>query len=192
MIVPLGLDHVDQVARLHCFTLTGLLTNLGETTVRSFYTGCVKSGSATGFVDLQNGKVRGFVLGSIHPDTLKRTIIQKNPFGIFAGLCVGFLRRPSTLIWFLKSFKGPDEGSYDPKVPELTYVAVSPECQGSGIGETLVDAFTQAIRDIGLSVYELSVDDDNERGAAFYESRGFKLIGRYREFGVVHRRYRFQ
>ena len=92
----------------------------------------------------------------------------------------------------MRSFKGPDEGSFDPRQPELTYLAVSPEQRKSGIGGSLVDAFTQAMRDISVPAYELSVDDDNERAVAFYEGRGFKLLGRYREFGTLHRRYRLR
>ena len=192
MIVPLGPEHVDQVARLHCAALTGLLTELGESAARAFYDGCVRAGSAIGFVYVNEGKVQGFVLGSIRPDTLKRAVVRANPAGTLAGMFLGILRRPAALAWLLKSFKGPDEGSYDPRTPELTYLAVASEGRGSGIGGRLVDAFTRVMRDAGVPAYELSVDDDNERAIAFYEARGFKLIGRYREFGTRHRRYKLQ
>ena len=190
MIVPLGPEHVDGVARLHCSALTGLLRELGEAAVRAFYAGCVRTGSAAGFVYLQQGEVRGFVLGSVHPDRVKRAVVRNNPAGTLGGMLLGIFRRPAALAWLLRSFKGPDEGGYDPREPELTYLAVSPECREGGIGRLLMDAFTQAMRDAGLSAYELSVDDDNERAVAFYEKRGFKPVGRYREFGTLHRRYR--
>ncbi len=74
----------------------------------------------------------------------------------------------------------------------MTYLAVSPERQGGGIGERLVGSFTQAMRGSGVSAYALSVDENNERAIAFYEKIGFKLIGRYREFGALHCRYRLQ
>lgn len=192
MIIPLGLDHVDQVAKLHCATLTGLLTKLGETAARAFYIGCVKTGTAVGFVDLQEGKVRGFVMGSVHPDTLKRAIVKKNPVGMLAGLFLGVLRRPVAAVLLLKSFKGPDEGGYDLQAPELIYLAVSSSFRGGGIGEGLVDRFTQAMREVNISAYELSVDDSNERAIVFYERRGFKQVCLYREFGLLRRRYRFQ
>ena len=192
MIIPLDLDHVDQVVRLHCASLTGLLSNLGEAATRAFYVGCVSAGSAAGFVYLREGKIHGFVLGSVHPDELKRAVVRSNPAGTLAGLFLGILRRPLALVSLLKSFKGPDEGSYNLRGPELTYLAVSAECRGGGIGGGLVDRFTQVMREAGISAYELSVDDNNERGVAFYEGKGFKLVGRYREFGILHRRYRLQ
>ena len=190
MIIPLGPEHVSQVARLHCAALTGLLSELGEAAAQAFYSGCVRSGSAAGFVYLRQEEVCGFVLGSIHPDRLKRAVVRKNPAGTLAGMFFGILRRPAALGWLLKSFKGPDEGRYDIREPELTYLAVSPECRSGGIGGSLIDAFTQALRAAGVPACELSVDDNNERAAAMYEGRGFKLIGRYREFGTLHRRYR--
>ena len=192
MIVPLGPEHVNQVARLHCATLTGLLSELGGAAARAFYAGCVRAGSAAAFVYVNEGEVRGFVLGSTRPDTLKQAVVRKNPVGTLAGMLVGILRKPAGLAWLLRSYKGPDEGSYDPQTPELTYLAVAPEGRGSGIGGRLVDAFTRAMRDAGVPAYELSVDDENERAIAFYEGRGFRLIGRYREFGTLHRRYLLQ
>lgn len=190
MIIPFGLDHVDQVARLHCATLTGLLSKLGEAAARAFYTGCVRSGSAISFVYLREGKVCGFVIGSVRPGELKRAVVRKNLMATIGGIFLGVLRRPATLVPLMKSFKGPDEGNYDSRGPELTYLAVSAECRGGGIGENLVERFTQAMREAGILAYELSVDDVNMRGAAFYEERGFKLVGHYREFGIMHRRYR--
>lgn len=190
MIMPLGREHVPEVAKLHALALTGLLTELGEAAARAFYEGCVRSGLATGFVSSGEGKVQGFVLGSARPDLLKSAVVRANPAGTVAGMLLGILRRPAAFAWLLKSFKGPDEGRYDSRAPELTYLAVASEGRGSGIGGQLVDAFTRAMREAGLPSYELSVDDDNERAIAFYEARGFKSIGRYREFGKGHRRYR--
>jgi ribosomal protein S18 acetylase RimI-like enzyme len=190
MIVPLRPEHVDQVARLHCSALTGLLSELGEPAARAFYSGCVRTGSAVGFVELEDGKVRGFVLGSVRPDRLKRDVMRINPAGTLVGIVLGALRRPTALVRLVKSFRGPDEGGFDPAQPELTYLAVSPECRKSGIGGSLVDAFTKAMREAGVPAYELSVDDDNERASALYEKRGFKTVGSYREFEALHRRYR--
>jgi len=192
MIVPLALEHVDQVAALHCATLTGLLSELGAPAVRAFYTGCVRARSAVGFVDLHNGEVRGFVLGSARPGGLKRAVLRQNPAGTTAGVLLGLLRRPAAIAWLMKSFKGPDEGGFDGDEPELTYLAVSPTYQKSGVGARLVDAFTRAMSEAGVPEFALSVDDDNAAAAAFYERRGFKPIGRYREFGAGHRRYRLR
>jgi ribosomal protein S18 acetylase RimI-like enzyme len=190
MIESLGSEHVNEVAALHCATLTGLLSQLGKPAVEAFYKGCVKINLAIGLVYLEEGKARGFVLGSPHPDQLKGEVLRKNPFGTLASLFTGAIARPSSMMWLLKSFRGPDEGSFDTHAPELIYLAVSPDQRGGGVGSKLVKAFNERMRATGVDAYDLSVDEDNITAIAFYERLGFQRTGTYREFGTSHRRYR--
>jgi ribosomal protein S18 acetylase RimI-like enzyme len=192
VIVPLAKGHIREVARLHCETLTGLLTELGEPAARSFYAGAVRVSSARGLVDVEGGTVRGFVFGSVRPADLKKEIFRRNPFGTAASVLRGSLRKPAAFRFLLKSFKGPDDGAYDSACAELTYLAVAPDSRKSGAGRRLVDAFSAAMRDARVKSYELSVDDDNAGAIRFYETLGFKLVGRYREFGIAHGRYRLE
>lgn len=190
VIVPLAPAHVKDVARLHCATLTGLLSRLGPCAASAYYTGCARSAAAAGFVFLEAGEVKGFVLGSLGPGDLQREVVRHNPVGVFLGVCAGVLRRPSALRWLARSFRGPDAGSYDATAPELTYLAVGVPWRGTGAGRRLVEAFTSALREAGATACELSVDADNAEAVAFYERLGFRPVGRYREFGVLHLRYR--
>jgi ribosomal protein S18 acetylase RimI-like enzyme len=189
LIAPMSAEHVNAVARLHCSSLTGLLSQLGVPVARAFYAGCVKIESAVGLVCLDAGAVRGFVLGSATPDQLKAAVLRKSLAATLAGLCWGIVRRPIALIWLLKSL---GDGSYDRHAAELTYLAVAADCRQVGIGTRLVDAFTAAMRDAGVPAYELSVDDGNLSAIAFYERLHFRLVGRYRQFGILHRRYRLE
>ncbi len=192
LIAPISGQHVDEVARLHCSSLTGLLAQLGVPAARAFYAGCVEAESAVGLVCLDDGAVRGYMLGTAHPDKLKQAVLRKRPFATLAGLCLGIVRRPVGLVWLVKSLSRSDEGSYDRHAAELTYLAVAADCRRWGIGKRLVAAFSKAMRDAGVEAYELSVDDDNLPAIAFYERLNFRLIGRYREFGIMHRRYRLE
>lgn len=190
VIIPFRREHVNGVARLHCVGLSGLLSDLGIAAAKAFYTGCARTGLAVGFVYVEEGVVRGFALGSLHPDRLKADVLRKNPIGTVAGLCFGIARRPAALASLMKSFRGPDSGSYDSKAAELTYLAVTADSRGGGAGRQLVDAFTGAMRDAGAEEYELSVDEHNQTAIAFYERLGFQMTGRYTEFGILRRRYR--
>jgi ribosomal protein S18 acetylase RimI-like enzyme len=192
LITLMSGPHVDEVARLHCSSLTGLLAQLGVPAARAFYAGCVEAESAVGLVCLEDGAVRGFILGTAQPDLLKQEVLRRRPFATLVGLCVGIVRRPAALVWLVKSRRGPDEGNYDRHAAELTYLAVAPDGRRGGVGKRLVDAFTAALRAGGVAAYELSVDDDNLPAIALYERLNFQLIGRYREFGIVHRRYRLE
>lgn len=188
----MGPEHVEAVSRLHAESLTGLLTLLGRPAVEAYYTGCVRTQAAVAFVAVEDGAVCGFVLGSPNPEQLRRRIVRHNRRATLAALALGILKRPQTLVWLLRSVKGPDEGEYDIEAAELVYLAVDAARRGSGTGTDLVHAFTSAIRGAGVRHYELSVDDDNEAAIGFYERLGFSLMGRYREFGTWHRRYQLE
>lgn len=190
MIETLGGQHVKAVSALHCATLTGLLSRLGKPAAEAFYTGCLRSNLAVGLVYVEEGNVRGFVLGSPHPGALRSDVLRRNPLGTIISLGEGMLARPSSMRWLLNSFRGPDEGNFDASAPELIYLAVDAGSRGSGAGKQLVEAFDEKMRAAEVEAYELSVDEGNAPAIAFYERLGFQLAGRYEEFGIYHRRYR--
>ena len=186
MIEPLDTRDVKAVAELHCATLTGLLTQMGPRAVEAFYMGCVKSTLAIGLVYLEQSNIRGFVLGSPHPDRLKRDIFRQNPIGLLSAL----LAKPSSIVPLLESLGGPEEGHCDRRAPDLSYLSVAREVRGGGIGTKLVEAFSERMRIAEVDGYNLSVDEDNGAAIAFYEHLGFHVTGRYREFGIRRLRYR--
>jgi ribosomal protein S18 acetylase RimI-like enzyme len=190
MITPLRLEHVDRVARLHCETLNGLLTRLGVPAASAFYRGCTRSDIAVGLVDVADGVLRGFVVGSVHPDRLNGDVLRRNPFDTLVSVATGVVTNPSSLTLLLENVRRPEEALYDRQAPSLVYLAVAPEARRAGVGRTLVDAFSERMRAAGAGHYDLSVDEDNASAIAFYERLGFKPIGTYREFGATHRRYR--
>jgi len=190
LIVPLAREHAREVAALHVAALTGLVTELGPAAARAFYAGCAGAPAARGFVDLEGGVLRGFVLGSVDPGALRRDVLRRNPAGSLLGIAAGIARRPGAALHLMRSVRAPDGGSYDARSPELTYLAVAAAARGAGMGRALVTAFTASLREAGVRSYELSVDDGNAGAAAFYEKLGFVSTGTYREFGIEHRRYR--
>ena len=80
-------------------------------------------------------------------------------------------------------------GGFDPRAPELTYIAVREDARSAGVGSALLTAFHSALRAQGVGRYELSVEADNQGAVAFYESRGLRPIGTYRQFGATYRRH---
>ncbi len=188
-IVPMKPEHVHSVASLHSTQLTGLLRALGPLATREFYLGSVDSPRTIAFVALDGDVVRGFVWGSLVPGILKRESILRRPLTFTVGAVIGVVLQPQALRVAFDMLRGP-QGHYDPKAPELTYLAVSPETRRGGVGRKLVDAFTAAVRTAGAASYELSVDHDNTVGESFYRNLGFEKVGSYREYGVHHNRYR--
>lgn len=192
MVVRMGREHVDAVARLHCSSLGGLLSRLGAPAVRAYYRGALRTGQLEAFVYLADGVVAGFVSGSAQPRELKRGVLQANPFGMLAGTVTGALLRPSSLRWLAQGFLGRHSDAFDVHAAELTYLATTGQQRGRGIGRRLVDAFSAAMRERGVAAYELSVEEDNRAAAGFYEHLGFRRLGTYGEFDTTYRRYRIE
>jgi ribosomal protein S18 acetylase RimI-like enzyme len=84
----------------------------------------------------------------------------------------------------------PGSEDFDPHTAELIYLAVDGNQRSSGIGQQLVEHFSQKLSESGLTAYELSVDADNQDAIKFYDRLGFVEVSRYREFGIDHKRYR--
>jgi ribosomal protein S18 acetylase RimI-like enzyme len=189
MVEPLTDSHVDAVSNLHAQSLTGLLRDLGGKALRAFYTGAIKSDYAIAFVIREQDVLQGFVFGSTNPPLLKQEILKNAFLATFLGVCLGVLRKPSTLISLWKSTRASGESSYDTEVPELTYLAVDEKCRTGGRGQQLLDRFGQALVERGVFAYELSVDADNEAAIDFYQRQGFMRVGEYEEFGLNHYRY---
>jgi len=58
-------------------------------------------------------------------------------------------------------------------VGHVTQVCVVPELRGHGIGEKLLAASTQALRQRGFELLSLTVTQANERAVLLYERLGF-------------------
>ena len=133
----------------------------------------------------------GFVLGSAHPQKLRREILTHSYFKTLAGIGSGVMRKPSTLRLLLSSLR-PGDKDYNSQAAELKYMAVDQNQRSSGIGRQLVEHFSQKLIESGAGAYELSVDADNHQAIGFYERLGFVEVCRYREFGIDHKRYRME
>jgi ribosomal protein S18 acetylase RimI-like enzyme len=189
VVAPFRGEQLGRVAALHCRALPGLLSALGPAATAAFYAGYLSSPRCVAFVDEHEGTVRGFVLGSGEPEGMRRDALRRNGPGILLWTALGALRRPRALRLLAGAAAGPRDGGFDPRAPELTYIAVREDARGTGVGSALLTAFHAALLAQGVRRYELSVEADNEAAVTFYESRGLRRTGTYRQFGTVYRRY---
>jgi ribosomal protein S18 acetylase RimI-like enzyme len=187
VVAPFRRQHVARVAALHCGALPGLLSAMGPAATAAFYEGYLASPRCAAFVDEHDGIVRGFVLGSGDPEGMRRDALRANTLGILRAMAASVLRQPGVLR--LLAGAAGLRGRFDARAPELTYIAVREDARGSGVGSALLAAFHDALRGQGVGRYELSVETDNHGAVTFYESRGLRQAGTYRQFGTTYRRY---
>jgi ribosomal protein S18 acetylase RimI-like enzyme len=188
-VAPIRGEHVARVAALHCQALGGLVTALGPAAAAEFYDGYLASRSCLGFVEERADIVRGFVLGSAHPERMRHEALRANFRGIAGRALARAFRRPGLWRLLAAGTLGARARAFDRRAPELTYIAVRDDARGVGIGRVLLTAFEAGLRAQGIRRYELSVEADNRGALAFYEGHGLRPIGTYEEFGVTYRRY---
>jgi ribosomal protein S18 acetylase RimI-like enzyme len=189
VVAPFRGEHVARVADLHCRALPGLLSALGPAAVEAFYAGYLASPRSVAFVDERDGVLRGFVLGSGDPGGMRRDALRANAWRILRGVALSVLRRPRILRLLVGGALGLRAGGFDPRAPELTYIAVREDARGAGAGGALLAAFHSALRAQGIERYELSVEAANRQAVIFYERHGLRPVGSYRQFGSAYRRY---
>jgi ribosomal protein S18 acetylase RimI-like enzyme len=143
-----------------------------------------------GFVYLEEDHVAGFVIGSATPRRLRRDALSRNGWPITLHVAASVALHPRRIGALIDGLRGPTGSSVDDDDAELTYIGVSPRTRRGRVGTQLVDAFNDAMRDAGVDAYQLSVDGTNESAVSFYRTRGFRQIGRYRQFGALHVRYK--
>ena len=190
MLEPLREAHLRAVTELHHEALPGLLSALGAGAAGAVYEGYVASPRGIGFVAVEGGALQGFVLGSDSPEPWRREALDANRWPILRGIAAGLLARPRALAQVLSLVR--PSGAFDPDVPELTYLAVAPRALRSGVATRLFTAFAGAVRARGARAFELSVEEENRRAAAFYDARGMRLVRVYRQFGRGYQRYRME
>lgn len=60
----------------------------------------------------------------------------------------------------------------------ITDLYVEPHARSRGVGQALLDALTQGLRERGAKAAHLMVRPENDRAQALYEARGFKAVPR--------------
>ena len=189
-IVPISLEHIHEVAALHCQIMPGLLSILGTKVTRAVYDGYAKSGAMVGFVYLEDDHVAGFVIGSATPRRLRRDALSRNGWPIALHVAASVALHPRRIGALIDGLRGPTGSSVEDDDAELTYIGVSPRTRRGRVGTQLVDAFNDAMRDAGVGAYQLSVDGTNEPAVRFYRARGFRQVGKYHQFDALHIRYK--
>ena len=189
MVEALNSAHINEITRLHLRNLTGLLRELGPAATGAYYLGAARSSTAIGFVQVQQDRVVGFILGSANPRKMKREILSHSFFRTLVGVCAGIIRKPRMLRVLLTSLF-TRVGDFDADGAELIYLAVDEDQREMGAGKQLVERFIQKLSDLNVSSCELSVDAENLHAIRFYERLGFTEVGRYSEFGIGRKRYR--
>jgi ribosomal protein S18 acetylase RimI-like enzyme len=184
-IRALEASDIDAVAAIHCAAFpTAALTRLGGEAVRRYYAWQLESPEKElyTFGATVNGVLMGFCFGGILPNAISGFLRKNRTFLMLRVLARPALvanplfrtRLESALRIVLRRKRPVSTPAARAKLPfDILSIAVSPEFQGSGLGELMMKAAESAARCNGFRLMTLGVHVDNVRAVAFYERIGW-------------------
>ena len=178
------LTHEDlkRLAVLHHSVMHTLLSDLGLPIVWRFYQIAQRDSRTIGLCARSDaGKILGWAMGSPHPDRI--TAGLRSPLGwfLFQMLRVT-LTRPAVLWQLVTSvLSASNQAALRKDAIELTYIGVSSDQRGKGVGKKVLNAFIEASRKNGYRSVVLSVEKENSPAIALYEKAGFRIVKTFSE-----------
>lgn len=181
-ISKLNLSGLARLTALHCAVMHGLLTDLGRPVVRQYYTSAQTDASVLGLCALSpDGSMLGWAMGSPDPAALIARLHQP-PVWFARQMGRLALTRPGVFLVLLRSiFSASPANRLLGGQVELTYIGVSPEVRGLGLGTTLLERFIAQARLAGYASVMLSVETDNASAVALYTNSGFRITQTFAE-----------
>lgn len=188
-------DDAVATSEIHLRTLPhGFFARLGPRFLAAYHASFVGSPHAVATVATLDGRVAGFLVGTLRTRAHYRHVLRRHGVGLAVRLLWGSLRRPSVLLELLGSrlsrylrtlarFTGPGGDEEESRsrrrgpVAVLTHVAVLPAARGHGLGAGLVGAFTDAAREAGIGEVRLVTRAAEDGASAFYDRLGWEELG---------------
>lgn len=185
-IQPLRQSNPEQlalVARLHHAAMPTLLSDLGIPFVERYFQAAAADPTVIGMVALLPDGCTpcGYVIGCPRPDRLMAQL--RSPFLWFARqiLRLLFTCPPVLFQLVVSAFSIQGQMRDDPSVIEVSYLSISPEARGAGLGVRLMLTFLEACRQAGYRAVALSVETENQAAVAMHKKVGFQVKKTFRE-----------
>ena len=171
MIRQIEKDHTGLIAQIHDKALNGdFLPSLGIDFLTAFYEGIIGKPGVYGFVDVENGRIVGFIIGTRDSEKFFSQALRGNFVKLTLLLLIQLIKRPQIIKNVLETFLyTKKEGT---SKAELVVIAVNNKSQGKGMGKQLVRALEQAFKKEKINRYKLTVHAD-KNAVGFYEHLGY-------------------
>ena len=178
----LTLEDLKRLAMLHHAVMHSLLSDLGSPLVLRYYQVAQTDPKVIGLcVVSRSGDMLGWAMGSPQPDRINAGLRSPLTWFLFQMLRVMFTR-PGVLWQLISSvLSTSNHSAVKNDAIELTYIGVSSDQRGTGLGKKLLNAFIEASRLSGYRSVVLSVEIENLPAITLYETTGFTIIKTFSE-----------
>ena len=167
----------QAVSKIHSETLKiGFLSTFGEDFLKTLYEGIVQSQYGFGYVYVEDSEIVGFVSGTSDSSKLMKDVYRKKLLPLSRIIFRSTLRKPGILNNIIQSIRYPKLA--DHVSAELLSIAVTQEHRKKGVGKELVNALINHFDGLGISKFNVSVDQRLDGADKFYKELGFKNTGK--------------
>ena len=174
--------NIRQLAKLHHEVMHTLLSDVGFPMVLRYYQTARSDSSVISVCAINSSnEILGWAMGSPHPDRINSCL--RTPFVWFMIQMLRLLFTRPLVLWQLISsvLSSSSQQDMDRGSIELTYIGVTSNLRGGGLGKVLLKEFIGAAKEKSYQSIVLSVETDNEPAIALYEVSGFRTIKTYSE-----------
>lgn len=182
-IQGIAFEDIDQVVKVHLEAFPGFfLTFLGPRFLKEFYVSFTRGAAGIGFVARASatGEVVGVIVGPLVPDGYFKRLLKQRWWAFSLAAVKAVIKRPAIVGRLSNAVFYRGDSPAGPRRALLSSLAVHPGFRKRGLGRALVDGWTAAVRERGLTGCFLTTDaDDNHDVNAFYQSLGWKIESTY-------------
>lgn len=182
-IIPLDNQHLEQAVNVHIKAFPGFfLSFLGPKFLKEFYESFVYDEVGIGFIakGIESKEILGVIVGPLVPDGYFKRLLKRRWWAFCLASIKAVLKKPSISKRLFRAVFYRGETPSGPQRALLSSIAVSPDCQKCGVGQSLVERWIVEVAGRGGTGCFLTTDaENNEAVNAFYKKLGWKIESAY-------------
>ena len=169
---------IDGIVKIHQEAFKNFfLTNLGERFLRLYYGTFVNCNDGVVYCAVKGDTIVGFSATSYISHGFNSKLIKHNLFKYGCEALLLLFKQPKAVLRLMRNLDKESKDSSikdDGLYAELYSIAVSPECQGEGIGGFLLTVTEADVKEHNSKISLTTDFYDNDKTMAFYSALGYK------------------
>jgi RimJ/RimL family protein N-acetyltransferase len=183
-IRPLQQRDAERVAELHHAAMgNSLWAQLGRPFLATLYRAMVDSHRFLGFVYVEDGRVGGFIAGSLDTSAMYKEILGRRWMFIGPAAAWGILKRPVVLRQLWQTFRYFSVSGAEDVPAESLFCSFVPDLRGKRVSGHINKVLFDELLSRGESRVKITTEVSNEGANRQLRSWGFEDKGRFRFYG---------